>query len=93
MIKKAYELLGLISYFTTGVEETRAWTIKINTKAPQAAAAIHNDFEKKFIRAQVINWEKFVALGSKAAAKEKGMLRMEGKDYVVVDGDTIEFFI
>ncbi len=93
LIKKGYEILNLISYFTTGKVETRAWTVKINTKAPQAAAAIHNDFEKKFIRAQVIDWQDFVSLGSKAAAKEKGMLRMEGKDYIVKDGDTIEFFV
>jgi len=93
LIKKGYEILNLISYFTTGEKETRAWTIKINTKAPQAAAAIHNDFEKKFIRAQVIDWELLVSLGSKSAAKEKGLLRMEGKDYIVKDGDVIEFFI
>ncbi len=90
LVKKAYEILGLISFFTTGEDETRAWTIKQGSKAPQAAGAIHTDFEKKFIRAEVINWQKLLEAGSWSAAKQKGWLRLEGKDYVVADGDVME---
>jgi len=90
LIVKAYELLGLISFLTTGEDETRAWTIKKGTKAPQAAGVIHTDFEKKFIRAETINWEKLLEAGSWASARQKGWLRLEGKDYVVQDGDVIE---
>lgn len=90
LIKKAYEILGLISFFTTGEDETRAWTIRSNAKAPEAAGTIHSDFEKKFIRAEVINWQKLVEAGSWAKAKQKGTLRLEGKDYVVKDGDVME---
>ncbi len=90
LVKKAYEVLGLISFFTTGEDETRAWTIKKDSKAPQAAGAIHTDFEKKFIRAEVINWQKLLEAGSWSAGKQKGWLRLEGKDYVVQDGDVIE---
>lgn len=90
LIKKAYELLGLISFLTTGEDETRAWTIKKGTKAPQAAGVIHTDFEKKFIRAEVINWNRLLETGSWSQAKAKGWMRLEGKNYVVQDGDVIE---
>ncbi len=90
LVKKAYEVLGLISFFTTGEDETRAWTIKKNSKAPQAAGAIHTDFEKKFIRAEVINWQKLLEAGSWSVAKQKGWLRLEGKEYLVQDGDVME---
>ncbi len=90
LIKKAYELLGLISFLTTGEDETRAWTIVKGTKAPQAAGVIHTDFEHKFIRAEVINWGQLLEVGSWQAAKAKGWLRLEGKEYVVQDGDVIE---
>jgi ribosome-binding ATPase YchF (GTP1/OBG family) len=90
LVKKAYEVLGLISFFTTGEDETRAWTIERGTKAPQAAGVIHSDFEKKFIRAEIIQWQKLLEAGSWAAARQKGWLRLEGKDYVVKDGDVIE---
>jgi len=90
MIKKSYEYLGLISFFTTGEDETRAWTIKNGTKAKEAAGVIHSDFEKKFIKAEVINWEKLLELGSWQNAKAKGLIKSEGKDYVINDGDVIE---
>lgn len=89
LIKKAYEILGLISFLTTGEDETRAWTIKKGDKSPQAAGAIHSDFEKKFIRAETINWQKLLEAGTWVAAKQKGWLRIEGKEYVVQDGDVI----
>ena len=92
LIKKSYSLLGLISYLTAGEKETRAWTIAKGTKAPQAAGKIHSDFEKGFIRADVVNWETLVELGSIAAAKEKGKVRSEGKEYVMQDGDVVEFY-
>lgn len=91
LIKATYELLGLRTYLTTGVQETRAWTIVAGMKAPQAAAVIHTDFEKKFIKAETISYQDLVETGSKSAAKEKGLLRLEGKDYVVQEGDVIEF--
>ena len=90
LIKKAYESLGLISFFTTGEDETRAWTIARGAKAPQAAGVIHTDFEKKFIRAEVIGWDKLLEAGGWSKAKPKGWLRLEGKEYVVQDGDVIE---
>lgn len=90
LIKKAYEILGLISFFTTGEDETRAWTIRNGAKAPEASGAIHSDFEKKFIRAEVINWEKLLEATSWSKAKQKGTLRLEGKEYVVSDGDVME---
>ncbi|MDP3901783.1 MAG: redox-regulated ATPase YchF [bacterium] len=90
LIRKAYEILDLISFFTTGEDETRAWTIKRDTKAPQAAGAIHTDFEKKFIRAEVVNWQKLLEAGSWAQVKQKGWLRLEGKEYVFQDGDVTE---
>lgn len=93
LIKKAYAFLGLISFLTVGKKEVRAWTIKKETKAPQAAGVIHTDFEKKFIRAEVIEYEKLVDAGSRAAAKQKGWVRTEGKDYEVKDGDVIEFLV
>ncbi|WP_122893265.1 redox-regulated ATPase YchF [Arcobacter peruensis] len=91
IIHKAFDKLGLQSYFTAGKMEVRAWTIKKETKAPQAAAVIHNDFEKGFIKAEVIAFEDFVSLGGEAKAKEAGKLRLEGKDYVVKDGDVMHF--
>ncbi len=93
LIKATYELLGLRTYLTTGEMETRAWTIIAGMKAPQAAAVIHTDFEKKFIKAETIGYDDLVASGSKTAAREKGLLRLEGKDYVVQEGDVIEFRI
>ena len=91
LIKASYRLLGLISYLTAGETETRAWTIKIGTKAPQAAGKIHSDFERGFIRAEVVNYKDLLECGSLAAAKEKGLVGLEGKDYVVKDGDVILF--
>ena len=89
LIQKAYEVLGLISFFTTGEDETRAWTIRQGAKAPEAAGAIHSDFEKKFIRAEVISTEKLLEAGSWSAAKAKGWIRLEGKEYEVMDGDVM----
>ncbi|QDF28384.1 redox-regulated ATPase YchF [Halarcobacter anaerophilus] len=91
IIQKAFDKLGLQSYFTAGEIEVRAWTITKGTKAPQAAAVIHNDFEKGFIKAEVISYEDFVALGGEAKCKEAGKLRLEGKDYIVQDGDIMHF--
>lgn len=91
LIRSAYEILGLISYFTTGTDETRAWTVRRGSAAPIAGAAIHNDFLTKFIRAEVIEWQKLLEAGSYAAAREKGLVRTEGKEYIVKDGDVIEF--
>ena len=91
LITKGYEMLGLETYFTTGEKETRAWTIKKGSTAPVAGMAIHTDFKDKFIRAEVIFWKDFLDAGSFANAKEKGLLRIEGKEYVVKDGDVIEF--
>lgn len=93
LIKKAYETLDLITYFTTGADETRGWTIKRNSTAPAAGTAIHTDFRDKFIRAEVIEWDKLLEAGSYGAAREKGWLRTEGKEYIVKDGDVIEFKI
>jgi ribosome-binding ATPase YchF (GTP1/OBG family) len=89
LIKTSYQLLDLITFFTTGPDETRAWTIKKGTKAPQAGGVIHSDFEKNFVKAEVINWQKLLEAGGWAEAREKGWLRLEGKDYVVQDGDVI----
>ena len=91
LIRGAYDTLNLISYFTTGTDETRAWTILRGSPAPVAGAAIHNDFLTKFIRAEVIEWNKLIELGSYPAAREKGLVRVEGKEYEVKDGDVIEF--
>ncbi|MBI2097204.1 MAG: redox-regulated ATPase YchF [Candidatus Sungbacteria bacterium] len=93
LIKKSYEMLGLITFFTTGEDETRAWTIPAGSKAPRAGRAIHSDFEDKFIRAEVIRWDKLLHAGAWAKARELGLLRTEGRDYVVEDGDVIEFKI
>ncbi len=91
LIQASYSLLGLMSYLTAGETETRAWTIKKGTKAPQAAGKIHTDFERGFIRAEVVNYQDLLDCGSYAAAKEKGLVGLEGKDYVVQDGDVILF--
>ena len=93
LIQSAYKLLDLDTFFTTGSDETRAWTIKRGSKAPQAAGEIHTDFIKGFIRAEVINWLKLVECGSEAKAKELGLTRTEGKDYIVQDGDVCHFLI
>ena len=91
LIKAAYKLLDLETYFTAGVQEVRAWTYTKGSKAPRAAAAIHTDFEKGFIRAEVIKYEDFLHYGSEAAVKEAGKMAVEGKDYVVQDGDIMHF--
>ncbi|MCR5733893.1 MAG: redox-regulated ATPase YchF [Lachnospiraceae bacterium] len=91
LIKASYSLLNLMSFLTAGEDETRAWTIKIGTKAPQAAGKIHSDFERGFIKAEVVNYKDLLELGSLSAAKEKGLVGIEGKDYVVQDGDVILF--
>jgi len=93
LIRAAYKILGLDTFFTTGHEETRAWTIKTGTKAPYAAGEIHTDFIKGFVRAEVIQWDKFIEAGSEAKAKELGTMRIEGKEYVVKDGDVCNFLI
>ena len=91
LIRASYHLLGLMSFLTSGEDETRAWTIKQGTKAPQAAGKIHTDFERGFIRAEVINYKDLIELGSLAAAREKGLVRSEGKEYVMQDGDVVLF--
>jgi len=93
LIKKSYELLGLETFLTTGADETRAWTIKIGSTAPIAGMAIHTDFRDKFIRAEVINWQALLDSGSYVNARSKGLVRTEGKEYIVKDGDVIEFKI
>lgn len=93
LIKTGYETLGLITFFTTGEDESRAWTIPRGSLAPRAGRAIHSDFEKKFIRVEVINWEKLTEAGSWIRAKELGLIRTEGKEYAVRDGDVVEFKI
>ena len=91
MIKSAYDILNLRTYITAGEKEVKAWTIKKGTKAPQAAGVIHTDFEKGFIKAEVVSYNDFISSGSWAAAREKGLARLEGKDYVVQDGDIMVF--
>ena len=91
LIVASYDLLGLMSFLTAGPKECRAWTIVKGTKAPQAAGKIHSDFERGFIRAEIVNYDNLVACGSFNAAKEKGLVRSEGKEYVVQDGDVILF--
>ena len=91
IIQDSYALLGLISFLTAGSDECRAWTIKKGTKAPQAAGKIHTDFEKGFIRAEVVSFDDLKENGSMAAAREKGLVRLEGKDYVMQDGDIVNF--
>lgn len=93
LIVKAYEILGLITFFTTGPDETRAWTIKRNSTAPVAGTAIHTDFQEKFVRAEVIHWDKLLEAQSWSKARDLGTLRTEGKEYIVQDGDVIEFKI
>ena len=93
LIAQAYNLLGLITFLTTGRDETRAWTVKRNTPAPQAAGVIHTDFMKNFIRAEVINWETLLRAGSETKARELGLIRLEGKNYLVQDGDVCNFLI
>jgi len=89
LIRKSYELLGLMSFFTVGEDECRAWTIPVNSRAVQAAGAIHSDLEKHFIRAETIRWDQLLEAGSEANARAKGILRLEGKDYIVQDGDVL----
>ena len=91
LIHSAYKLLNLQTYFTAGVQEVRAWTIHEGWKAPQAASVIHTDFEKGFIKAEVISYDDFVKYGSEAAARDAGRLRIEGKEYIVKDGDVMHF--
>ena len=91
MIQATYELLGLRTYLTTGPQETRAWTILAGMKAPQAAGVIHTDFEKGFIRAETVSYEDLVACKTMTVAKEKGLVRSEGKEYVVQEGDVVLF--
>jgi len=91
IIRKGFDKLGLMSYFTAGVKEVRSWTIKQNTTAPKAAAVIHNDFEKGFIRAEVISYEDFIEYGGETGAKKKKKMRLEGKEYIVQDGDVMHF--
>lgn len=91
LIKASYKLLGLMSYLTAGVQEVRAWTIKVGTKAPAAAGKIHSDIERGFIRAEVISYDKLVECGSESVAKEKGFYRLEGKEYIMQDGDVVNF--
>ena len=91
VIHKGFSMLGLETYFTAGEQETRAWTIHKGWKAPQAAGVIHGDFEKGFIRAEVISYDDFIACKGEAGAKEKGKMRLEGKDYVVQNGDVMHF--
>ncbi|NTU72085.1 MAG: redox-regulated ATPase YchF [Coriobacteriia bacterium] len=91
LIREAYGLLGLQSYFTAGVQEVRAWTVPVGAKAPQAAGVIHTDFERGFIKAEVIGYEEYVALGGEKGAKEAGKMRLEGKEYVMADGDVVHF--
>ena len=91
LVRASYKLLNLMSLLTAGEDECRAWTIKVGTKAPQAAGKIHTDFERGFIKAEVVNYKDLLELGSLAAAREKGLVGIEGKDYVVQDGDVILF--
>ena len=93
LITAGYTMLGLITYFTTGEDETRGWVIQRGWNAPMAGTAIHTDFKDKFVKAEVIEWNKLLEVGSYAAAREKGWLRTEGKEYIVKDGDVIEFKI
>ena len=91
LIKEGYDLLKLDTFFTSGPEESRAWTVKKNTLAPRAAGVIHTDFEKNFIRAEAVSCEDFIKYGSAEKCKESGKLRIEGKDYIVKDGDVLHF--
>jgi GTP-binding protein YchF len=93
LIQKSYEMLGLMTYFTTGEKETRAWTTHLGATAPEAGASIHTDFKEKFIRAQLIPWDKLIEAGSHASAREKGWIKTVGKEHIVLDGDVIEFLV
>lgn len=93
LIKASYSLLGLITFLTTGKDETRAWTVELGAKAPQAAGIIHTDFAKGFVRAEVINWEKLIEAGGEAAARENGWIRTEGREYEIKDGDVCNFLV
>ena len=90
-MRTGFDLLGLITFFTAGKQEVRAWTVRKGARAPQAAGVIHTDFEKGFIKAEVMWWEDYVKLGGEARAREAGKLRIEGKEYVVKDGDVMHF--
>jgi ribosome-binding ATPase YchF (GTP1/OBG family) len=91
LVRAGYALLHLVTYFTVGPKETRAWTVPVGTKAPQAAGVIHTDFEKGFIRSETIAYADYVGLGGEQGAKEAGRMRLEGKEYVVADGDVLHF--
>ena len=91
LIRAGYALLHLVTYFTVGPKETKAWTITLGTKAPQAAGVIHSDFERGFIRSETISYDDYIACGGEAGARETGKMRLEGKDYVVADGDVMHF--
>jgi ribosome-binding ATPase YchF (GTP1/OBG family) len=91
LIKAAYHMLGLMSFLTAGEKEVRAWTIPIGTKAPQAAGEIHTDIERGFIRAEIVSYDDLMSSGSMNAAKEKGLVRLEGKEYVMQEGDIVNF--
>jgi ribosome-binding ATPase YchF (GTP1/OBG family) len=91
LIRAGYGLLDLVTYFTVGPKETRAWTVTRGTRAPQAAGVIHTDFERGFIRAETISYQDYVTLGGEAGARDAGRMRLEGKDYVVADGDVLHF--
>ena len=91
LIRAGYALLDLVTYFTAGPKETRAWTVTRGTRAPQAAGVIHTDFERGFIRAETISYQDYVTLGGEAGARDAGKMRLEGKDYVVADGDVMHF--
>ena len=91
LVRAGYALLHLVTYFTVGPKETRAWTITQGTKAPQAAGVIHSDFERGFIRAETIAYDDYIATGGEAGARDAGKMRLEGKDYVVADGDVMHF--
>ncbi len=93
LIKESYKMLGLMTYLTTGEDETRAWTVKLGSSAPEAGTAIHTDFKDKFIRAEIINWQDLLTAGSYGKAREQGLVRIEGKEYIVKDGDVVEFKI
>jgi ribosome-binding ATPase YchF (GTP1/OBG family) len=93
LVQASYDLLNLITFFTTGEDESRAWTTKRDATAPEAGRSIHNDFKEKFIRAEVINWKDLLDCGSYAVARSKGLVRTEGKEYIVKDGDVIEFLV
>ncbi|MDU7502627.1 MAG: DUF933 domain-containing protein, partial [Finegoldia magna] len=91
LITQSYDLLGLMSFLTTGEDETRAWTIKKNTPAVQAAGKIHTDIQRGFIRAEIVNYDDLIELKSMAAVREKGLMRLEGKEYLMQDGDVVHF--